>query len=201
MAKRARRGSTTKTTTTTTTIRGKKGPATTTTTTSSTKVPEARRAPQAQAVNETQPKKKTNGGLIAGIILILIILLVAAYFLTNSATPAQQRSQFAGQLSAIQNGKQDFTAFYLANAPTYQLPVSQSWAVQVTDTNYTGSGPIGQLTISWNGQTRSFSVQNGIVNTGISPTYAVTIPHSEFMSFSQAIIDRDTAAAVGYYYA
>ena len=78
--------------------------------------------------------------------------------------------------------------------------MSQSWAVQVTDANAT-STPIGQLTISWNGQTKSFSIINGIVNTGISPTYAVTIPHSEFMSFSQAIVTEDTAAAVGYYYA
>ena len=177
MAKQANTRGTTKITTTKTTI------------TKSTKGPATRKA----------ARKRGNGGIIAGVVVILLILGAAAWLLMNSATPAQQRSQFANQLHSMQDNNQDIALFYLNNAPNYQLPVNQSWSVQITDQNPTNSTPIGQLTISWNGQSKSLSVQEGIVNTGISPTYAVTLPHSEFMSFSQAVITKNVAAALAYY--
>ena len=138
-------------------------------------------------------KKRGHGKLIAGIIVILLVLGAAAYFLMNYSTPAQQRSQFANQLSRMQNNNQSIALFYLDNAPNYRLPVNQSWSVQVTDQNPTNSTPIGQLTISWDGQGKGLLVQNGIVDTGISPTYAVTLTPYEFMSFSQAIITKNVA--------
>jgi hypothetical protein len=99
----------------------------------------------------------------------------------------------------MQNNAQNLTSFYLADAPNYQLPINQSWSIQVTDQNPGNSTVAGQLTASWNAQTRSISIQNGIINTGISPTYALTVSHSEFMSFSQAVITRNVAAALYYY--
>jgi predicted PurR-regulated permease PerM len=114
------------------------------------------------------------------------------------ATFAQQQGQFTTELSALQNNNQNLTAYYIATASTYHVPLNQSWTVQVTDKNATNS-TIGQLTASWNGQTRVLSILNGIVSTGFSPTYAVTIPHSEFMSFSQTVLTRNTAAAVADY--
>lgn len=181
------------TTSTTTTTDNKRDPATTTTTTR-TITANRRNKPSPK-----RPKKKGKGGVIAGIIIILILLGVLAYFLMNQTlTLPQQQSQFANQLSALQNNNQNLTAFYLANAPNYNLPVSKSWSVQVTDKNATNV-TIGQLTISWNGNSDNLSILNGIVNTGISPTYAVTLPHSEFMLFSKAAITRNTAAAFAYY--
>jgi hypothetical protein len=181
------------TTTTETVTDNKKNPVTTTTTTKTTTM-NRRKSPA------PRPKKKGNGGTIAGIIIILILLGVLAYFLlmNQTLTLPQQQSQFASQLSALQNNNQNLTAFYLANAANYNLPVNKSWSVQVTDKSSTNV-TIGQLTISWNGKTKNLSIQNGIVNTGISPTYAVTLPHSEFMSFTQAAITRNTAAALAYY--
>jgi hypothetical protein len=98
----------------------------------------------------------------------------------------------------LQNNNQNLTLFYLANAANYNLNVNKSWSIQVTDKNY-ANVTIGQLTISWNGQYKNLSIENGIVNTDISPTYAVTLPHSEFMSFSNAAIARNTAAAFADY--
>ncbi|HIH50221.1 MAG: hypothetical protein ABSE71_03110 [Candidatus Micrarchaeaceae archaeon] len=181
------------TTTTKTTTDNKRNPATTTTTTRTTTANRRRNN------SAPRPKKKGNGGVIAGIIILLILLGVLAYFLMNQTlTLPQQQSQFASQLSALQNNNQNLTAFYLANAPNYNLPVSKSWSVQVTDVN-SANVTIGQLTISWNGANDNLSILNGIVNTGISPTYAVTLPHSEFMLFARAAVTRNTAAALAYY--
>ena len=180
------------TTTTRTTTDGKKNPVTTTTTTRTTTT-NRRKSPA------PKPRKNGNGGIIAGIIIILILLGVLAYFLMNQTlTLPQQQSQFASQLSTLQNNNQNLTSFYLTNAPNYNLPVNKSWSVQVTDKNATNV-TIGQLTISWNGNSKNLSIQDGIANTGISPTYAVTLPHSEFMLFSHAAITRNTAAALAYY--
>jgi hypothetical protein len=194
MAKQGRIG---RTTTTTVSTRSRKGPTTTTTTTRNT-VPSARRPSRKQAT-AASPRKKGHGKVIAAAIIIILALGGIAYFLMSSSTPAQQRSQFSSQLSAMHNTGQNLTLFYLANAPNYRLPLNQSWSIQVTDSNSTGSGPIGQFTISWSGQSKSLYIQDGIVNTGMSPTYAVTLSHSQFMQFSQAAIARDTATAVGYY--
>ncbi|HVA82699.1 MAG TPA: hypothetical protein VNF06_00875 [Candidatus Aquilonibacter sp.] len=145
-------------------------------------------------------KKSGNGKYIAAVIIILVLLAAAAYLLLNpSLTPAQQRSQFVNQLNTLQNNIKNLSLFYIANAGNYQLPLNHSWSIQVTDQNPGNSTPIGQLTISWSAVSRNFSIQNGIVNTGISPTYAITLSHSDFMAFSQTVITRNTAVALGYY--
>ena len=195
MAKRKNTRSTTRTTTT----RSANGRTTTTMTTKNTSVPIRRRAarrPATQPAAQEEPAKDSGLGIIAGIVVILLLLALAYYFLTNQPlTAAQQSGQFATQSSAMQSDNHQLTSFYLSNAAAFHLPVNQSWAVDVTDVNSTG-GTIGQLTVSWNGQTDTLSTQNGIAYTGISPTYAVTLTHSEFMSFSQAAITNDTAAAL-----
>ena len=162
-----------------------------TTTTRYTTRMKSRKAPAA--------KKKGHGKLIAGAIIILLILGAVIYFSRYSATPAQERSQFNNQLATLQSDNQSIGLFYLDNAPSYHFPVNQSWSVQVTDEVIGNSTPIGQLTISWNGQSKSLSVQQGIVNTGISPTYALTLTPPEFFSFSQAAITKNVAAALAYY--
>ncbi len=151
-------------------------------------------------VNESRPKKKSHGKAIAAGIVIIALLLAAAYLLANPIlSPAQQQSQFESQLATMQNNEQNLTLFYLADAPNYNMPVNTSWSVQVTEQNPGSSFIIGQLTVSWNGQSKSLSIQDGIVTTGISPTYAVTLSRSEFMSFSQAVITRNTDAGLAYY--
>jgi predicted PurR-regulated permease PerM len=182
------------TTTTKTTLNSKKNPVTTTTTTTRT-IPNKRR----KQTPAPAPKKKGHGAAIVGVIIILILLGALAYYLLNPPlTLPQQQSQFAGQLSMLQNNNQNLSAFYLANAPNYNIPVNKSWSVQITDKG-AQNVTIGQLTISWYGKTKNLSILNGIVNTGISPTYAVTLPHSEFMSFTQAAITRNTAEALADY--
>ncbi len=114
-------------------------------------------------------------------------------------TPAQQLTQFQNQLGAMQANNQNLTTYYLDNAPSYGFPINKSWAVEVTDEVPGNNTAIGQLTVSWNAQVDSLSIQNGIVNTGISPTYAVTLTPNEFYQFSEAVVTRNTAAAVGYY--
>ncbi len=164
----------------------------TTTYTTRTKTTNNAKAPAA--------KKKGHGALIAGIIIILLLLVAVFFFsMYYSATPAQEHSQFTNQLATMQNSNQNLGLFYLDNAPNYHFPVNQSWSVQVTDEIPGNSTPIGQLTVSWNGQSKSLSVQQGIVNTGISPTYAVTLTPSEFFKFSQAAINKNIAAALAYY--
>lgn len=198
MAKRKNTQSTSKTVTT----KSADGQTTTTMTTKDTSEQLARRAPRKPAPQAPaqQPKKKGNGGIIAAIILGLIVLGVIIYFLMNPfLTPAQQRGQFLSQLSAMQSNNQSLAAFYLDNAPNYGLPTNRSWSVQVTDQDPSNSTPVGQLTVTWRAQSQSLSILSGIVNTGISPTYAVTLTPSEFEQFTQAVITRDTAAAVGYY--
>jgi hypothetical protein len=149
------------------------------------------------------------GGTILAIIIVLLLLGVIAYLLLNPSmvtylssyfltTPAQQSGQFQSQLSAMNNDISGITAFYLANANIYNLSTGNSWTVQITDQG-TGGVTVGKVTISWNGQSKSFSVQNGIVNTGYSPTYAVTLSHSDFMSLSEDALTRNTAAASAYY--
>ncbi len=192
----------TKATTRTTITKSKKGGTTRTTITKSTSRPATKKVAREPITREAP--RRTDGGVILGMIIILILLAIAAYFLFSpTLTLAQQRSQFSSQLSTMQSNNQNLSAFYVATAPTYQLPVNQSWSVQVTDQNPTNGTTVGQLTMSWSGQTHSLSIQNGIVNTGISPTYAVTLSHSDFMSLSQTIITRNTGAAVAdyaYYY-
>jgi uncharacterized protein HemX len=145
-------------------------------------------------------KKKGHGKLIAGIIVILLLLVAVFLFsMYYSATPAQEHSQFNNQLTTMQASNQSLGQFYLNNAPNYQFPVNQSWSVQVTDESPGNSTPIGQLTVSWDGQSKNLSVQQGIVNTGITPTYAVTLTPSEFLKFSQAAITKDIPAALAYY--
>ena len=125
---------------------------------------------------------------------------VAAYILMNPVlTPQQEQAQFAGQLSTMQASNQNLTLFYLANAPNYQMPLNRSWSIHVTDYDQANNLTIGQFTFSWSGQNKNLYIQNGIVNTGISPTYAVTLTPNEFEQFSQAVITRDTAAALAYY--
>ena len=204
----------TKPTTRTTITRSRKGQTTRTTTTKSTYRPGARMAARARrtptkTITNTYVTKTGNGAAILGVIVVLLLVGAIAYLLMNPtvitylvasiATPAQQHSQFADQLSRMQSNNQNLTLFYLAAAPNYNLPVNKSWSVQVTDRNPSNNTPIGQLTMSWDGQSRSLSMLNGIVNTGISPTYAVTLSHPEFMSFSQAVITRNTGAALADY--
>lgn len=190
MARRAN----TRTTTKTTTTRNAYEPGTTRTTRTTT----------TRNINQPRPKtiivrKKSNWGTVAGILIVLLILGLVVYFLLNPPlTLAQKQSQFMNQLSMMQNNNQNLTLFYLANAANYNLNVNKSWSLQITDQASDGT-IIGQLTISWNGQSKSLSIQNGIVSTGISPTYAVTLSHSNFMTFSQTVITRNTAAALGYY--
>ena len=189
MAKRARR-KTTKPTTRTTVTRSRKGGTTRTTTTRSTYRPAskrtyaARRVPTRTVINNTYVTKRGHGGAIVAVIIILLILAAAIYLLMNppALTPAQQHTQFQNQLGAMQTNNQNLTAFYLNNAPTYGFPVNKSWAVQITDEAPGNSTPIGQLTVSWNGQVDSLSIQSGIVNTGISPTYAVTLTPTRVLS-------------------
>jgi len=195
MAKKAKMSSTTKTTETTTSGSSKKPTITTTktTTTSSTNVPTTR------AKREPAPKKRNNWGILSAILIILIILVIVAYFLAYpQLNLTQQQGQLQNQLGRMQNNNQNLTLFYLTNAQNYNLNVNKSWSVQITDQDSNGS-IVGQLTISWNGQGKNLSIQNGIVNTGISPTYAVTLSHSQFMSLSQDVITRNTAAAFAYY--
>lgn len=153
------------------------------------------------ATKSAKPRSARKAGkAIAGVIIVLLILGVAAYFLMNPVlSPAQEQAQFSGQLAALQNSNQNLTLFYLSDAPNYQLPLNQSWSMQVTDYDSAHNLTIGQFTFSWSGQGKTFYVQNGIVDTGISPTYAVTLTPDEFEQFSQAVITRNTAAALAYY--
>jgi hypothetical protein len=196
MAKRAKTSrSTTKTTKTTTT--GSRRP--TTVTTKTTTVRSNGRLRNASARKAPAPKKSHNLAKFTAIVIILLALVVAVYFLTMPMyTLSQQQGQLAGQVSAMQNSNYNLTLFYLANAQNYHYNVNQSWSVEVTDQDANGS-VVGQLTISWNGQSKNLSIQNGIVTTGISPTYAVTLSHGQFMALSQDIITRNTAAAFAYY--
>jgi hypothetical protein len=170
-----------------------------TVTTTTAKAP-VRRRPVAKST-EPEARKTGHGGAIAAIILILLLLILAAYLLMTPPvlTPAQQHSQFESQLGAMQNNNQNLTAFYLANAPSYGFPVNKSWSVQVTDEAPGNNTAIGQITVTWNGQSETLSIQDGIVNTSISPTYAVTLTPSEFLSFTQTVITRNTAAALADY--
>jgi|GEM_PF-1450236 hypothetical protein len=200
----------TKPTTRVTVTKSRKGQTTRTTTTKSTYRPAARRTPTIR--RRTHPRMITNtvyvtrkghGGAIAAIIIIVLLLLVfGAYLWMNPiVTAAEQQSYFTNQLAALQNGNQNLTAYYLANAGNYNIPLSQSWAVEVTDQNPTSGVIVGQLTITWNGQSQSLSIQDGIVDTGITPTYAVTLTPSEFESFSQTAVSRNTAAGFADYVA
>jgi len=207
----------TKPTTRTTVTKSRKGGTTRTTTTRSTYVAGARRPTRIKRVPTrtvtntyvTKVTKTSNWGAILAIIIVLLLLAAAAYLILNPSmvtylssyfltTPAQQSGQFQSQFSAMNSDIPGLTAFYLANAHIYNISVGNSWTVQVTDQG-TGGVTVGQLTISWNGQSKSFSLQNGIVNTGYSPTYAVTLSHSDFMSLSEDALTRDTAAASAYY--
>jgi hypothetical protein len=146
------------------------------------------------------PRKGGHGKAIAGIIIVLLVVGIAAYILMNPVlTPQQEQAQFAGQLSILQSSNLNLTQLYTADAPNYQQPLNRSWSIQVTDWDQANNVTIGQFTFSWSGQSKSLSIQNGIVNTGISPTYAVTLTPSEFEQFTQAVITRNTAAALAYY--
>ncbi len=164
-----------------------------TTITRTTTVGNAKR--QAQA-----PRKRGHGKEIAGIIVLLLIVGVVAYMLMNPVlTPQQEQAQFAGQLSILQSSNLNLTQLYLADAPNYQQPLNRSWSIQITDFDQVNNVTIGQFTFSWSGQSKQLTIQNGIVNTGISPTYAVTLTPNEFEQFTQAVITRNTAAALAYY--
>jgi predicted PurR-regulated permease PerM len=146
------------------------------------------------------PRKGGHGKVIAGIIIVLLIVGVAAYILMNPVlTPQQEQAQFAGQLSTLQSSNLNLTQLYAADAPNYQQPLNRSWSIQVTDYDQANNVTIGQVTFSWSGQSKQLTIQNGIVNTGISPTYAVTLTPNEFEQFTQAVITRNTAAALAYY--
>lgn len=145
-------------------------------------------------------KKPGKLKIVLAVIVVLLILGAAAYFLMNpTLTPEQQKAQFTTQVSALKNSSQDLSQFYQANAQSYKMPVNQSWSIQATDRDQATGITIGQVTLTWNGTSKSLSIQSGIVDTGISPTYAVTLPTSEFVAFSQAIVTKNTAAAVAYY--
>ncbi len=202
-----------KPTTRTTVTKSRKGATTRTTTTKSTysagaKSPTVVKRVPTKTVTNTYVTKTSNSGVILGIILILL-LLVAIYFLLNpsminylsmfvATAPAQQSGQFQSQLSSMNGNIRGLSAFYLNNAPLYNINVSKSWTVQVTDQG-TGGATVGQLTASWNGQSHSLSIQNGIINTGYSPTFAVSLSHYDFMSLSEDAITMNTAAAAAFY--
>jgi hypothetical protein len=207
MANQTGAGKSTKPTTRTTVTRSRKGGTTRTTTTRSSyragrgRAYAARRTSTGTVINNnTYVTKKGHGGAIAAIIIILILLAAAVYLLLNPVlTPAQQAAQFQNQLGALQTNLPSLTQYYINNAPSYGVSLSKSWAVEVTDEAPGSSTPIGQVTVSWNGQVDSLAIQSGIVNTGISPTYAVTLTPNEFYQFSEAVATENTAAAVGYY--
>ncbi|MDE1873633.1 MAG: hypothetical protein KGI04_00750 [Candidatus Micrarchaeota archaeon] len=112
--------------------------------------------------------------------------------LLGSSSPSlSPQQQFNSQLSLLQNNEQNITNFFLAHASTYHIPTNVSFAVQVTDKNTTSNQTIGQLTAEWNAPAKSFQVHSGIVSTGISPTFAVTLPSSEFVAFSSALGKQD----------
>lgn len=145
-------------------------------------------------------RKMGHGKVMAGVIVVLLIAGVAAYFMMNPVlSPTQEQAQFSGQLAALQGSSQNITSFYVSAAPNYHLPLNQSWSMQVTDYDAAHNITVGQFTFSWNGLSEALQVQDGIVDTGISPTYAVTLTPSEFEQFSQAVITRNTAAALAYY--
>jgi len=108
---------------------------------------------------------------------------------TGPVLTAQQ--QFAGQVTQLQNSTRNFTSLYKSNAGSYGMNLSKSWSVQITDTNSTSSPVIGRMTVSWVATSNSLTIANGIVNTSISPTYAVTATHKAFMSLSQDAIRKD----------
>jgi hypothetical protein len=173
---------------------------TTRTTTTKTVRTTTRRVNSKPRVAKPAPKKGGHGMLIAGTIILIIILAAGAYLLMNPVlNPSQQSGQFSGQLSTMQGNSENLSLFYLANAPNYNFSLNNSWTIQVTDRNQILGTTIGQMTLSWNGQSKNLSIQNGIVDTGVPPTYAVTLSHSEFMAFSQALITKNTAAALAYY--
>ena len=157
-------------------------------------------AKRADTGSTTKTTLAGNRKAMAYLAVMLPLFSLASFFGWGTVmTAAQQRGQFANQLSTMQNNNQKLALYYLANVQNYHVPANQSWSVQFTDQNPASSTPIGQFTISWNGQSRSLLIQNGIVDTGISPAYAATLPHAEFMTFSQAVITRNAGAALFYY--
>lgn len=119
--------------------------------------------------------------------------------LFNPGPSISVQQQFVNQLALLKNNTQNITAFYLSNAGTYKVPTNQSWALQVTDQNTTNSTLIGQLSVVWYGPTRSLTFASGIVNASVSPTFAVTLTHNEFMAFSQTVAKRDIIGALADY--
>ncbi len=119
--------------------------------------------------------------------------------LFNPGPTLSVQLQFAKQLSLLENNTQNITSFYLSNAKSYKVPTNQSWALEVTDQNTTNSTLIGQLTVVWYAPTQNLTFTNGIVNTSVSPLYAVTLTHTEFMSFSQTVAKRDIIGALADY--
>jgi hypothetical protein len=116
---------------------------------------------------------------------------VANFFSLQSGPTLSAQAQFAQRLSLLQNNTQNLVSFYLSNAQTYNLSVNKSWSVQITDKNSTSSPAIGELTITWLAGRKSLMIQNGIVNTKVSPTYAVTITNKAFVVLSQDVATRN----------
>ncbi|MCL5238948.1 MAG: hypothetical protein M1286_00525 [Candidatus Marsarchaeota archaeon] len=119
--------------------------------------------------------------------------------LGGASTNLSPQQQFNNQLTLLQNNEQNITNFFLTHASTYNVPTNYSFAVQVTDKNTTSNQTIGQLTAEWDASAKMFKVYDGIVNSGISPTFAVTLPSSEFVSFSEAIGTQNIVSAATDY--
>jgi hypothetical protein len=116
-------------------------------------------------------------------------------FAPNLGTAASAQQQFANRLSLLQSNSQNFTSVYIADAGHYGISLNQSWSVQVTDKNSTDSATIGEFTILFRSQSREIMIQNGMLNAGLSPKFAVTITHKAFMSISQDLVNKDYPAA------
>ncbi len=116
-------------------------------------------------------------------------------FSVQSAPQPTVQQQFASQLSLLKSNTSSFTAFFLSNAPKYNISVNTSWSIQITDKNSSSSTVIGQLTITWIGKQRNLTIQSGIVNASVAPIYSVTIAHKAFMAFSKDALKRDIIGA------
>jgi len=125
------------------------------------------------------------------------MLFRTATLRTGPVLTVQQ--QFANQLALLQNNTQNYTTLYKANAGSYGVNLNASWSVQITDTNSTTSPVIGRMTVTWIATSNSLTLAKGIVNTSISPTYAVSATHKAFMSLSQDAIKKDVLMGLADY--
>jgi hypothetical protein len=130
--------------------------------------------------------------------------------LISSAVPGSQmtaQQEFAGRLSSLQNKTGVFSSFYLSNAAQYakqfgkvaHFDLNQSWSLQITDRNTTTSPIIGNLTVTWMGTSRTLTINRGIINSGVSPTYYITANHKAFMALSKDAINFDAFSGFADY--